>query len=445
MHFAFLLVSIAICACAAMADVSVPIQNCKGKTNLLPVYTSPPVFQAQTKNGKLFAAGGDYVSPRISVVHVWGTPYEMGFAKGTLLKNELQQVVPELMDYIAEGLNETLPLLPESWQEAVLSEGAHIVFNLTYELTKPFIAQRFLDEIQGMADASGVSYDFLLRAALTPELVQARCSIVMAFGDAIANNGDEDATLYHLRALDWDMNSPLQRYPLVTVYHPNDDGQSGHAFASVDWVGFTGSLTGISSKPVSIGEKVFLHTKSRLSRRGVPWTFLLRDILQFDQDIDSALSRIATAERTCSIFVGLGDGESDTGRVLEYTHDYLNIYNDKNFPAYANHPLMDGLVWVDKHTQPSNDPCLTTLLEHYYGEISPSVFMHNISSTFGTGNTHSVLFSFPPKAASPTDGAAGTMWVSNAGISINGADGEPAYDRQYTEFDLASLWNVAKP
>jgi hypothetical protein len=31
-----------------------------------------------------------------------------------------------------------------------------------------------------------------------------------------------DGRLVQLRALDWDTSGPLQSYPLVTVYHPNE-------------------------------------------------------------------------------------------------------------------------------------------------------------------------------------------------------------------------------
>jgi hypothetical protein len=34
----------------------------------------------------------------------------------------------------------------------------------------------------------------------------------------------------------------------------------------------------------------------------------------------------------------------------------------RNFPTYANHDQFEGLVFVDKHTQPSSDPCLNSLM-----------------------------------------------------------------------------------
>ena len=88
---------------------------------------------------------------------------------------------------------------------------------------------------------------------------------------------------------------------------------------------------------MGLSEKVWMHYNESDSREGIPFHFLLRDILQFDMDIDSAIGRIASAHRTCSIFVGLGD-QSNQFRAIEYSLETIQIWNDKNFPAYKVFP-----------------------------------------------------------------------------------------------------------
>ena len=60
---------------------------------------------------------------RISVVHVWGTPYEMGFAQGRILKDRLTGFMTSLWDYmideITHEINEFLPDLPDWFVEDV--------------------------------------------------------------------------------------------------------------------------------------------------------------------------------------------------------------------------------------------------------------------------------------------------------------------------------------
>jgi len=72
----------------------------------------------------------------------------------------------------------------------------------------------------------------------------------------------------------------------ITLTHTNKQ-------PNMTLAGFIGSLTGYSSAPVGICEKVWLGYNGTSSRRGIPWNFLLRDILQFDADINAAVSRMA--------------------------------------------------------------------------------------------------------------------------------------------------------
>ena len=223
--------------------------------------------------------------------------------------------------------------------------------------------------------------------------------------------------------------------PMVAVYHPN--ANNGHAFANFAWLGFVGSLSGYSSAPVAVCEKVWIHYTGKQNREGYPWTFLLRDVLQYDRDVDSALTRIANARRTCSIFAGVGDGISNRFKIVEYSFESATFLNDYNFPFYANHPHMEGLVWVDKHTQPSQDPCMTQLLEYYYQAIDPSAVFTNVTAQFQTGDTQALVYDF----------ANDYVYVSNCGIwdPANGLYGQPAYDRQFTRFDMQALWNEPAP
>ena len=155
------------------------------------------------------------------------------------------------------------------------------------------------------------------RLHMFPELIKASCSMWGAWGPAIQN---VSGTMYQLRALDWSTNGPFQKYPTLFVYHPAEG--DGVPFSILAWAGFVGALTGYSSRPLGVCEKVWINYKGSDSVFGYPFEFLLRDILQFDSDTDSALERIANAERTCSIFIGLGD-YTDTFKIVEYGHDYI--------------------------------------------------------------------------------------------------------------------------
>ena len=70
------------------------------KPNLNPIFTSDPVFVREVKNAKLYTVGdGD---DKISVVHLWGSPYERGYAHGTIMKQDVQNMIGSVWEYIVE-------------------------------------------------------------------------------------------------------------------------------------------------------------------------------------------------------------------------------------------------------------------------------------------------------------------------------------------------------
>lgn len=64
-----------------------PTSVCSGKPNTLPIYDGQGVLQANNTFGKLYHWGPADLSPKIRVVHAYGTPYEMGYAQGSLLRD----------------------------------------------------------------------------------------------------------------------------------------------------------------------------------------------------------------------------------------------------------------------------------------------------------------------------------------------------------------------
>jgi len=72
--------------------------NCQGKPNYQPIFTSDPVFVSSSTNGKLYMMKD--VDPPLWVIHVYGSPYDMGFAQGTLLKTQIANLTVGFYDYV---------------------------------------------------------------------------------------------------------------------------------------------------------------------------------------------------------------------------------------------------------------------------------------------------------------------------------------------------------
>lgn len=317
---------------------------------MLDIYTDRPTLIKTVKNGYLYQVPQD---PPLNIAHIYGDDaYTMGYALGQLVGDQMKALVDAFPAYIEEQLQPYIGFLPQAWQDAIAVNGTGAALRLTAEITAPYTPVHFREDVQGQADGSGIPFDSLYHIAMFPELIQAACSMFGAWGPATE---DADKSLVVLRALDWGTDGPFQQYPLVTVFHPT--GINGHTFAQMGWSGLTGAITGYSPK-MAVCEKVWISYNGTDSRAGYPWTFLMRDILQFDENTEAAMNRIENAKRTCSIHLGLGDHTSLTFQAVEYAHEYAYVYN----VSYTNHTYWPTLPFINKHVQPSEDPCLNDLL-----------------------------------------------------------------------------------
>lgn len=231
------------------------------------------------------------------------------------------------------------------------------LLDLNYLITKKYTNPRYYDEIKGVAEGAGMDSRDLKRINLVPELIKAACTVAGVWGPATAQRN----TL-HMRSLDWDNKNPINEFPVAIVYQPV--GEGFHPHVNFAWVGFIGSMTGVSDK-LSIGEKVWLPKKGSvpMTRYGNPWTYVFRDVLYDAHDIKSAVSILSNTHRTCAIHIGLGSVEDHSFRMMEYAYKTLNVYDDTNYNHYTKaHPQKNGIAYFDKHVQPSGDSCVGDLL-----------------------------------------------------------------------------------
>ncbi len=185
------------------------------------------------------------------------------------------------------------------------------------------------------------------------------------------------------------------------------------------------------------GEKVWTGYKGFETYKGIPWTYMFRDILNFDSSIDEALSRIASSHRTCSIHLGVGAArDKDPFRLVDYSVNDVHIYNDVNFPEYGAHTNKGSLLYYDKTVQPSSNACLPALMDEFHGQLTPEVVIRNVTALHRTGDMHIAVMDF----------AGRNLYVSNAAVYDEAAgSAQPAYDRSFVQVSMDALWNEPKP
>jgi hypothetical protein len=414
---------LAVLSLVLLVEAQIP-KSCSGVPNMQsPSLTSPKLIK-QIANGKLTVV--DSVNPPISVVHVYGTDYEMGYAYGVLLQDQIHKLVDQFYDYAYKQIDKYLSDLPDFIRKAIEEGGVYAALELTYFMTKPYTPPHFYEELRGISDGAQIDYMELVRVQMLPELIQAACSMYGAWGPAIKNG-----TLLQLRALDWEVHGPFQQFPVLTVYHPKPG--NGHAFSTASFAGFIGAITGYSSAPMGVCEKVWLQYNGTKHRAGVPWHFLLRDILQYDSDIDNALSRIASADRTCSIWIGLGDWtDTQQFKIVAYSPEDVQVHNDRNTKAYSGHPVFPGLLYLDRHVQPSHNPCMGDLMSQFYGEYTPLNTIQYITAGAQTGDAQIAIFDY----------AANELYLAYASPVDSKGNVVPAYSRPFIRVSMTELLNL---
>ncbi|XP_077988523.1 protein dcd1A-like [Glandiceps talaboti] len=406
------------------------------KPNLNPIQTAPPVFVKEIKNAKLYTVGTE--DELIKVLHLWGSPYERGYAHGAIMKDEASAMIDAAWKYfeseIIDAVNKTVPGFFQPWfLKDVANFGLEVALELEIAATKPYTPSYFYDEIKGLADGANVDRKKIERIHMFGELTKGSCSMYGAWGKALPLPG----SVMQLRALDWASGGPLQNFPQITVYHP-ENTTDGNTYANVGWTGWVGSITGMSSPQMAISEiGVYFSddTFGKESRFGIPFTYLLRDILQFDKTLDDAVNRIANAHRTCDLILGVGDAKLETFRGIEYSGEVSDFFDDINMRPEADwHPKIENVVywgmdWID----PDYSSVLGRQIQKYHGNITAENTIRDIVSIVQTGDLHIAVYDLTNSvmyvANAKKDTASGPVW---------------AYDRPFIRLDMAKLFNEQK-
>ena len=170
-------------------------------------------------DGYLEETNGQYV------LRLKGTPYEMGYQHGKLLKETIQQNVGQFIDKPPAGgedkTKEFLRNLPQ---------------------IKNHIPLSLIEEMKGVAEGSDIPFEKILILNLFPEMFH--CSGITVNGEATLNG-----SLYHVRVLDYSIGKSIQKSAVLIIAEPKDK----LPFANVSYAGFIGSVTGMNAAHIAIG------------------------------------------------------------------------------------------------------------------------------------------------------------------------------------------------
>ena len=332
------------------------------------------------------------------VLHLKGTPYEMGWQHGTLLRERVRANAHHLLKKkgdVALAAAGPVKLKPTH------------VLRLILAIQQPHVPQRYFDEMQGLADAAGMDAADVRMLNFIPELFH--CS-----GFALMNSATKDGTLYHGRVLDYAVDWGLQDHFVLVVAEP----EGRIPFVNVSYAGFVGSVTGMNREHVSIGE---MGGAGLGHWDGMPMALLVREALEKADSLDRAIEVFRSTPRTCEYYYVLADGEENRAVGMEASWNRFEV-----IPAGKHHPRL---------VEPVQDCALLSAGDRYrelvrrvkqnHGQFTPELALRLMDRGVAMkSNLHNALF----------EPATTRLWVANAS-----SDGSPAATQPYTSFQLTEL------
>jgi len=333
------------------------------------------------------------------VLHLKGSAYEMGFQQGTLLKDDIKELVHFLFDVKAKEMKiEVAGLNLLNPKRAIGGIAAS---------QKKYVPARFYEEMQGIADGAGMPVGDIIAANFIPEMFH--CS-----GFAISGSATKDGTLYHGRILDYGCDWKLQDHAVLTIAEPTGK----IPFANVTYAGFVGSVTGMNTKQVSIGE---MGGRGLGHWDGIPMAFLVRMVLEEANTLDEAIAVFRDNPRTCEYYYVIADGKTGKGVGMEASWDTFNVVKMGESHAKLPNAFEDAVVLSagDRYEE------LSKRVKEGHGKFDAESARHLMDRPVAMkSNLHSVLF----------ETATTRLWIANAS-----KDGEPASTQPYHAFKVSEL------
>ncbi len=276
-------------------------------------------------HGFLTTAGNG--TDEIKVAVVKGSPYEMGFQLGTMLKEDIKTCLTGFL----ETARKEAPELTTDEQ-----------LDLFWKIQEPNIDRRVLEEMRGLSDATGIDISLIRHAHIIPVISPYACSGVAVWGDAT-----ENGHTYQLRNLDFTMDAHLQDFPLVVIYVPD----TGATHVNVSFAGYIASHTGMNANHLVFGEKgESPSSEFPYEINGAHFSFLFRKMMYDDQTLGDILNTIKTTPLIKRYFLFFSDGNKTTqggAKVLVSTPDSVkyHIWKDNDPTDVVAPHVLPGVIY----------------------------------------------------------------------------------------------------
>ena len=335
----------------------------------------------------------------IPVVIVSGTPYQMGWQLGRLMKDEIRQLAPLAVERFKKELN----LSDEALDQVSATTAGHT-------------DGRVLQQLAGVAEGSGVPVRTLQHVHCLPLLMPYSCSSIAAWGSAT-----EDGHLYQTRNLDWSLKAGAHEFPAIVVYQPT----AGHMHVTPSFAGFVGAHCGMNDAGIVLSEMGDASAGDAPYNLHAPhFTTWFRTILYDANSLTDATDIFRRQRQTKKYHFVFGDGQHEKRAVKIRTETgsssapNIHIWHDNDRDDELAPHVLRCVVFQDEGRG------AFPTLEKEQGKLNAERLIALANSIpIKGGNVMNVVF----------DATALRLWVSYA------KGEQEAYQRPYVFLDLNKL------
>jgi len=256
----------------------------------------------------------------LPVLHVAGTPEEMGRQHGALLGDKVALLIERFKRFfmVPGGPDDLgLALLRNAWArlrpyvpDAYLAEMAAVVqgareagHDLCEDAIAVATATTNFDLYQidrRLTELAPPEVKGLLETQEIKKMPRMSCTMLAAWGTRTV-----DGKMFSHRNLDWHAQTGIHDERLITVCRPED----GIPFVTVGYTGIIGALAGLSARGITVAEIGAFSAREELD--GMPWTLTARRVLETTGSLEEAVALSENAKHTLGYNFMLSDGDPE--------------------------------------------------------------------------------------------------------------------------------------
>ena len=277
-----------------------------------------------------------------------GEPFERGVINGKLSKELIQRQE----DYFSAQIKKMIP------SDFYLHFLKYFIGWFNRDLADN-VTEEYKEEIYGVSQSASDKYNYIgenyariLNYHAAHDIGHALQSMALVGCTSFGTWGamSQDSTMIIGRNFDFYVSDDFAKEKIISFCNPSQ----GYKFMYVTWGGFTGVVSGMNEKGLTV---TINAAKSDIpSGSATPVSLVAREIVQYAKNINEAIAIAKKRKMFVSESFLVGSAADKKAVVIEKTPDSLDIYDpQKNFITCANHFQGSELTKSKSNIQQMNE------------------------------------------------------------------------------------------